>query len=137
MNSNANSARSVFLSLQFSLSICKKKNITVFTLMAICLFQNLQITERLRDPRGLRKGGLAAAGPRNFAANGARPRGFTRPVIYLLAYFNFNFVCSLSVSMGTSYCEILHFVSIKLGSYNVYNHFFKSRVVNWALCFVS
>ncbi|PQQ19277.1 pinin [Prunus yedoensis var. nudiflora] len=41
--------------------------------------QQREITERLRDPRGLRKGGLAAAGPRNFAANGARPRGFTRP----------------------------------------------------------
>ncbi|BFG19775.1 hypothetical protein CerSpe_060490 [Prunus speciosa] len=41
--------------------------------------QQREITERLRDPRGLRKGGLAAAGPRNFAANVARPRGFTRP----------------------------------------------------------
>ncbi|RXH92360.1 hypothetical protein DVH24_033256 [Malus domestica] len=43
--------------------------------------QQREITERLRDPRGLRKGGLVAAGPRNFAANGAgvRPRGFTRP----------------------------------------------------------
>ncbi|KAL6180536.1 hypothetical protein ACLB2K_047198 [Fragaria x ananassa] len=45
--------------------------------------QQREITERLRDPRGLRKGGggggSAAAAPRNFAANGARPRGFTRP----------------------------------------------------------
>ncbi|XP_050376343.1 uncharacterized protein LOC126793766 [Argentina anserina] len=46
--------------------------------------QQREITERLRDPRGLRKGGaagggLAAASPRNFAANNARPRGFTRP----------------------------------------------------------
>ncbi|KAK9929443.1 hypothetical protein M0R45_026543 [Rubus argutus] len=41
--------------------------------------QQREITERLRDPRGLRKGGSAAAVPRNFAANGARPRGFTRP----------------------------------------------------------
>ncbi|KAL9388046.1 hypothetical protein Peur_021170 [Populus x canadensis] len=38
------------------------------------------ITERLRDPRGLRRGGLsAAAAPRNFVANGGRPRGFVRP----------------------------------------------------------
>ncbi|XP_062029392.1 uncharacterized protein LOC133745350 [Rosa rugosa] len=44
--------------------------------------QQREITERLRDPRGLRKGGgggSAAAPPRNFGANGARPRGFTRP----------------------------------------------------------
>ncbi|KAJ8767942.1 hypothetical protein K2173_020882 [Erythroxylum novogranatense] len=43
------------------------------------LRQQRQITERLRDPRGLRRGGLSAAGPRNFAANGARQRGFVRP----------------------------------------------------------
>ena len=44
-----------------------------------------QITERLRDPRGLRRGGLAGSGPRNFAANGGRQRGFVRPVsVHLL-----------------------------------------------------
>ncbi|XP_065870573.1 uncharacterized protein [Euphorbia lathyris] len=41
--------------------------------------QQRQITDRLRDPRGLRRGGLSAAGPRNFAANGVRQRGFVRP----------------------------------------------------------
>ncbi|WCJ18447.1 protein-protein interaction regulator family protein [Euphorbia peplus] len=42
--------------------------------------QQRQITDRLRDPRGLRRGGFsAAAGPRNFAANGARQRPFVRP----------------------------------------------------------
>lgn len=42
--------------------------------------QQREITERLRDPRGLRRGGLSgAAGPRNFAANGGRQRGFVRP----------------------------------------------------------
>ncbi|XP_043706342.1 pinin [Telopea speciosissima] len=40
--------------------------------------QQWEITERLRDPRGLRRGGLAANGPRNFA-NGGRQRGFVRP----------------------------------------------------------
>lgn len=44
--------------------------------------RNLQITERLRDPRGLRRGGLSSvSGTRNFAANGVRQqRGFVRPV---------------------------------------------------------
>ncbi|KAA8536517.1 hypothetical protein F0562_028995 [Nyssa sinensis] len=37
------------------------------------------ITERLRDPRGLRRGGLSGSGPRNFIANGSRQRGFIRP----------------------------------------------------------
>ncbi|KAF7803660.1 pinin [Senna tora] len=41
--------------------------------------QQREITERLRDPRGLRRGGFAAAGPRNFAANGVRQRGFVLP----------------------------------------------------------
>ncbi|KAF8019736.1 hypothetical protein BT93_G0436 [Corymbia citriodora subsp. variegata] len=41
--------------------------------------QQREITERLRDPRGLRRGGFAGAGPRNVAANGARQRGFVRP----------------------------------------------------------
>ncbi|XP_022748561.1 pinin-like [Durio zibethinus] len=40
--------------------------------------QQREITERLRDPRGLRRGGFSGAGPRNFAANGARQRGFLR-----------------------------------------------------------
>ncbi|KAJ9174584.1 hypothetical protein P3X46_013219 [Hevea brasiliensis] len=43
------------------------------------LHQQRQITERLRDPRGLRRGGLSGAGPRNFAANGVRQRGVVRP----------------------------------------------------------
>ncbi|KAL3620889.1 hypothetical protein CASFOL_035801 [Castilleja foliolosa] len=41
--------------------------------------QQREITERLRDPRGIRRGGLTGAGPRNFAANGGRQRGFVRP----------------------------------------------------------
>ncbi|KAF8404195.1 hypothetical protein HHK36_009078 [Tetracentron sinense] len=41
--------------------------------------QQWEITERLRDPRGLRRGGLAATGPRNFGPNGVRQRGFVRP----------------------------------------------------------
>ncbi|XP_028775319.1 pinin-like [Neltuma alba] len=41
--------------------------------------QQREITERLRDPRGIRRGGLIGAGPRNLAANGARQRGFIRP----------------------------------------------------------
>ncbi|KAK4254354.1 hypothetical protein QN277_009750 [Acacia crassicarpa] len=41
--------------------------------------QQREITERLRDPRGIRRGGLVGAGPRNLAANGARQRGFVRP----------------------------------------------------------
>lgn len=42
----------------------------------------VKITERLRDPRGIRRGGMTASGPRNFAAGGpARQRGFVRPVI--------------------------------------------------------
>ncbi|XP_057464672.1 uncharacterized protein LOC130754468 [Actinidia eriantha] len=41
--------------------------------------QRWEITERLRDPRGLRRGGLSGPGPRNFTANGARQRGFVRP----------------------------------------------------------
>ncbi|PKI46004.1 hypothetical protein CRG98_033644 [Punica granatum] len=41
--------------------------------------QQREITERLRDPRGLRRGTFSGAGPRNVAANGARPRGLIRP----------------------------------------------------------
>ncbi|KAL6545770.1 hypothetical protein OROGR_009644 [Orobanche gracilis] len=41
--------------------------------------QQREITERLRDPRGIRRGGLSGAGPRNFATNGGRQRGFVRP----------------------------------------------------------
>ncbi|XP_043712608.1 pinin-like [Telopea speciosissima] len=40
--------------------------------------QQWEITERLRDPRGLRRGALPANGPRNFA-NGGRQRGLVRP----------------------------------------------------------
>ncbi|KAK2992805.1 hypothetical protein RJ640_009102 [Escallonia rubra] len=39
--------------------------------------QQWELTERIRNPRGLRRGG--ASGPRNFAANGGRQRGFIRP----------------------------------------------------------
>ncbi|GER24706.1 protein-protein interaction regulator [Striga asiatica] len=41
--------------------------------------QQREISERLRDPRGIRRGGLSGAGPRNIAANGGRQRGFVRP----------------------------------------------------------
>ncbi|XP_038684611.1 pinin-like isoform X2 [Tripterygium wilfordii] len=41
--------------------------------------QQREITERLRDPRGLRRGGFSGSGPRNFAANGARQGGIVRP----------------------------------------------------------
>ncbi|KAM7470407.1 hypothetical protein LguiA_008590 [Lonicera macranthoides] len=46
--------------------------------------QQWEITERLRDPRGLRRGGLSGSAPRNFTANGGggggpRQRGFVRP----------------------------------------------------------
>ncbi|KAL5787539.1 hypothetical protein ACOSP7_004488 [Xanthoceras sorbifolium] len=41
--------------------------------------QQREITERLRDPRGIRRGALSGVAPRNFAANGARQRGFLRP----------------------------------------------------------
>ncbi|XVF00742.1 hypothetical protein REPUB_Repub04eG0027600 [Reevesia pubescens] len=41
--------------------------------------QQREITERLWDPRGLRRGGLSGINPRNFAANGGRQRGFLRP----------------------------------------------------------
>ncbi|XP_047315104.1 pinin isoform X2 [Impatiens glandulifera] len=41
--------------------------------------QQWEITERLRDPRGIRRGGLSGTGPRNFSANGARQRGLVRP----------------------------------------------------------
>ncbi|XP_022762911.1 pinin-like isoform X1 [Durio zibethinus] len=41
--------------------------------------QQREITERLRDPRGLRRGGLSGISPRNFAANGVRQRGFLGP----------------------------------------------------------
>ncbi|KAK1430242.1 hypothetical protein QVD17_12843 [Tagetes erecta] len=42
--------------------------------------QQWEITERLRDPRGIRRGGVTGSGPRNFSATGpARQRGFVRP----------------------------------------------------------
>ncbi|KAI3702073.1 hypothetical protein L6452_27719 [Arctium lappa] len=42
--------------------------------------QQWEITERLRDPRGIRRGGLTGSGPRNFTATGPpRQRGFVRP----------------------------------------------------------
>ncbi|KAM7250930.1 hypothetical protein ACFE04_022813 [Oxalis oulophora] len=46
------------------------------------LRQQREITERLRDPRGLRRGGFAGnggpGGPRNFVANGGRNQGVVR-----------------------------------------------------------
>ncbi|KAI3755245.1 hypothetical protein L1987_55041 [Smallanthus sonchifolius] len=42
--------------------------------------QQREITERIRDPRGIRRGGVTGSGPRNFTATGpARQRGFVRP----------------------------------------------------------
>ncbi|XP_049352094.1 uncharacterized protein LOC125816523 [Solanum verrucosum] len=41
--------------------------------------QQREITERLKDPRGLRRGGFSGGGPRNFVANGGRQRGVVRP----------------------------------------------------------
>ncbi|XP_075474528.1 uncharacterized protein LOC142505429 [Primulina tabacum] len=38
--------------------------------------QQREISERLRDPRGIRRGGLSNSGPRNFTA---KQRGFVRP----------------------------------------------------------
>ena len=66
-----------------------------------CLFilifpENSQITERLRDPRGLRRGRFPGAGPRNFATNGARQRAFTRPVS-LCSFIYFFFLILLYV----------------------------------------
>ncbi|KAL8482979.1 hypothetical protein ACS0TY_025876 [Phlomoides rotata] len=48
--------------------------------LSILLVQDVMITERLRDLRGNRRGGLSGTGPRNFAINGGRQRGFVRPV---------------------------------------------------------
>ncbi|XP_058071668.1 uncharacterized protein LOC131220836 [Magnolia sinica] len=43
--------------------------------------QQWEITERLRDPRGIRSARLTANGPRNFGGpNGVRRRGLIRPV---------------------------------------------------------
>ncbi|CAN6466667.1 unnamed protein product [Victoria cruziana] len=42
--------------------------------------QQREITERLRDPRGIRRGGLAGNGPRNFGTNGGRGFGRTGPL---------------------------------------------------------
>ncbi|MCD7449805.1 hypothetical protein HAX54_001542 [Datura stramonium] len=43
--------------------------------------QQREISERLKDPRGLRRGGFSGGGggPRNFVANGGRQRGVVRP----------------------------------------------------------
>lgn len=44
--------------------------------------QQREITERLKDPRGIRRGGFAGGGgggPPNFVANGGRQRGIVRP----------------------------------------------------------
>ena len=79
MSSYANSARSLL-----SLSLFQKLSILASLSLFLILFFNLkkknQITERLRDPRGLRRGGFSGTGPRNLATNGPRQRGFLRPV---------------------------------------------------------
>ncbi|CAK9145956.1 unnamed protein product [Ilex paraguariensis] len=41
--------------------------------------QEQEIAERLRPRRGIRRGGFLGPGPRNFAVNGNRQRGFVRP----------------------------------------------------------
>nr|XP_016443489.1 PREDICTED: pinin-like [Nicotiana tabacum] len=45
--------------------------------------QQHEITERLKDPRGIRRGGFSGGGggggPRSFVANGGRQRGLVRP----------------------------------------------------------
>ena len=68
----------------FSLSLFQKLSILASLSLSLSLFFNFkkknQITERLRDPRGLRRGGFSGTGPRNLAANGPRQRGFLRPV---------------------------------------------------------
>lgn len=62
-----------------------------------------QITERLRDPRGLRRAGLAPGGPRPIG--GPRQRGVVRPVRSLslpspVALFLLIFVDFLDVFVG-------------------------------------
>ena len=73
---------SLSLSLFQKLSILPSLSLSLS--LSLILFFNLkkknQITERLRDPRGLRRGGFSGTGPRNLAANGPRQRGFLRPV---------------------------------------------------------
>ena len=70
----------------FSLSLFQKLSIlpSLSLSLSLILFFNFkkknQITERLRDPRGLRRGGFSGTGPRNLATNGPRQRGFLRPV---------------------------------------------------------
>ncbi|GAB2299225.1 hypothetical protein Dimus_033296 [Dionaea muscipula] len=41
--------------------------------------QQREITERIKDPRGIRRAGVSATGPRNIGPNGSRQRGFVRP----------------------------------------------------------
>ena len=83
MSSYANSARSL-LSLSLSLSKTLYTSLSLSLSLSLILFFNFkkknQITERLRDPRGLRRGGFSGTGPRNLATNGPRQRGFLRPV---------------------------------------------------------
>ncbi|OVA01546.1 Pinin/SDK/MemA protein [Macleaya cordata] len=69
------------LTLSLSLSLSLSKVFFDFNYLISVNSDLSQITERLRDPRGLRRGGLASNGPRNFTANGAgtRQRGFVRP----------------------------------------------------------
>ena len=73
------------LSLSLSLSKTLYTSLSLSLSLSLILFFNFkkkknQITERLRDPRGLRRGGFSGTGPRNLAANGPRQRGFLRPV---------------------------------------------------------
>ena len=85
MSSYDNSARSLLsLSLSLSKTLYTCLSLSLSLSLSLILFFNFkkknQITERLRDPRGLRRGGFSGTGPRNLATNGPRQRGFLRPV---------------------------------------------------------
>ncbi|XP_057521673.1 uncharacterized protein LOC130801799 [Amaranthus tricolor] len=43
--------------------------------------QQRELTERIRDPRGLRRGGFSSNNPRNFNPPLQRERAFTRPIV--------------------------------------------------------
>lgn len=90
MSSTASSARSSSLSFNHSSLLLSDSHLAKCFLAILLWSSMVQITERLRDPRGLRRGTFSGAGPRNAATNGARPRGFVRPV--RLSHFHFNFI---------------------------------------------
>lgn len=85
--------RDVCFSFCFAIPIYFSLFIFCLPYLWLCFHGNLQITERLRDPRGLRRGRLSVPGPRNFAANGARQRGYPRYVIFSLLHFYFVLFC--------------------------------------------